>query len=621
MNTLYSKYEKKFLVISFVALFFLIYQKYLSAFPVSEYLQLAISLTAYFLIAIDVVIGAIKTLVKQRRMSEQFLMVVATIGAFLLADFPEALAVMIFYKVGKLFEDHARGRAHNDISSLVKLRPTCVRVIDESGNEGVVKPRAVKIGQIIKVLKGEIVALDGDLIEDSAAIDTSAITGESEPRLFLKGQSVPSGCINQGRVITLKVNTLHKNSSITKLLNLIEDANTNKSRPEKLIRRFAIFYTPIVVAFACILALVPLFIESATFSDWVERALMFLVVSCPCALVLSVPLSFFGGLGAISKKGVIVKGSIFIETLSKIKAIAFDKTGTLTYGRFAIDNIECFNSYTKEDVLTFALSLEKNSTHPLAQSIVDAARKEGLPEIEARDIEEFSGLGICALVDNKKVYAGKDLFVQKYVDEPLKKVNSSKTPIYVAVDNKLCGIIELADEVKKEAKDCICALKSLGIKTCLISGDKKAVVEEIASYLGIDRYYYEQSPKDKIEKFKALKNENNPMSFVGDGLNDAPVLALADVGIAMGDMGSASAVESADIVVMNDNLSSIIKTIELSKKTLKLAISNMYLVMLIKLAILILGACGIANIWLAIFGDVGVLILAVANAMRSLRFK
>src|SRR5574344_218549 len=621
MSVFLEREEKKLLILALFVMIFLIYQKYFSSTPFSFVYQCLIACTAYLLIASDIIYSAFKTLFKQRRMSEQFLMMIATFGAFALKDLPEALAVMIFYKVGELFEAFASGKAHNEISSLIKLKPNSVRVINESGVEEIIKPKMVKIGQTIKVLAGEVIAIDGDLIEDSAAIDTSALTGESEPKLFTKGQSVPSGCINQGNVITLKVNTLSKNSSITRLLNLIEDAAANKSKPEALIRRFAIWYTPFVVGAACLLALTPIVIEGALFSDWIERALVFLVVSCPCALVLSVPLSFFGGMGAISKIGVIVKGSIHIETLAKLKAIAFDKTGTLTFGKFKVVTVKSYD-FNDSKLIALASTLESNSTHPIAKSIVDFAQNKKSEQVSITDIEEKSGLGIQGKYNEGLVRVGKKSFIQEFVPNlKLQDEANDKTQIYVSLDDKCIGLFELFDELKPSAATLIDSLNKLNLQTVLITGDRKDVANSVAKKLNISKVFYEQSPMDKLENFKKFKNENEIAAFIGDGLNDAPVLSTADVGIAMGDIGSASAVEAADVVIMKSDLNAVAKTILMAKKTYNLALSNLYFVMGIKALILLLGAFGFANIWLAIFGDVGVVILAVCNAMRALRFK
>lgn len=616
-----EKHEKSLLGIALIAMLVLIYNKYLALSPMPLVYQVAMAVVAYLLIASDVLVSAFKTLFKQRRMSEQFLMMIATFGAFALCDLPEALAVMIFYKIGELFEEYASGRAHNDISSLVKLKPSFVRLVDENGNEQKVKPRQVKIGDVFKVLKGEVIAIDGNLCDDTAAIDTSALTGESEPRLYTCGQSVPSGCINQGQVIHLRANTLSKNSSITRLLNLIEDAAASKSKPENLIRRFSVWYTPLVVGCAVILALVPLFFQQAEFSDWIERALVFLVVSCPCALVLSVPLSFFGGMGAISRIGVIIKGSIHIETLSKLKAIAFDKTGTLTYGKFTVNKIHS-ESLAEDELLSYAVSLEKNSTHPIALSIVEYGRQRKIEEYEVGSVIEKSGMGLESTINGHDVRIGRKEYISSSCGAfEYNEKDAESSYVYISVDNRFSGVIAIADTLKPSAKIMLDSLHAQGIKTVLISGDKKAVAEAICRKLDIKECYYEQSPQGKLDTLTSLKKTLSPIAFAGDGLNDAPVVSASDVGIAMGDIGSASAIEAADVVIMHGDLSAISRTVILAKKTYNLAISNMYFVMLVKLLILMLGAIGFANIWLAIFGDVGVLILAVCNAMRALSFK
>ncbi|MBE6423738.1 heavy metal translocating P-type ATPase [Succinivibrio dextrinosolvens] len=621
MLSFQEKHEKSLLGFALVVMLVLIYNKYFAQTPMPIVYQAVIAVAAYLLIASDVLVSAFKTLFKQRRMSEQFLMMIATFGAFGLCDLPEALAVMIFYKIGELFEEYASGRAHNDISSLVKLKPSFVRLVDENGNEQKVKPRQVKIGDVFKVLKGEVIAIDGNLCDESAAIDTSALTGESEPRLYTCGQSVPSGCINQGQVIHLRANTLSKNSSITRLLNLIEDAAASKSKPENLIRRFSVWYTPLVVGCAVLLALVPLFYSQAEFSDWIERALVFLVVSCPCALVLSVPLSFFGGMGAISRIGVIVKGSIHIETLSRLKAIAFDKTGTLTYGKFTVNNIHSV-SISDDELLSYAVSLEKNSTHPIALSIVEYGKQRKVREFEVGSVIEKSGMGLESTINGHDVRIGRKEYISKYCGAfDYTEEDEESSYVYISLDNEFSGVIAIADTLKPSAGTMLDSLHSMGIKTVLISGDKRSVAEGISRKLGIKECYYEQTPQGKLDTLNSLKNKLSPVAFAGDGLNDAPVVSASDVGIAMGDIGSASAIEAADVVIMHGDLSAISRTVLLAKKTYKLAISNMYFVMLVKLLILLLGALGIANIWLAIFGDVGVLILAVCNAMRSLKFK
>ncbi len=587
---------------------------------INSYLKLALFALAYVAVAYETVIAAFKTLFKRFRMSEQFLMSVATFGAIALGDYAEALAVLIFYEIGELFEEYASGRSHKEITSLIALKPQIVRVIDKDGNELKVKPRKVKVGQTIRVLAGEAVALDGTLKNDSASVDMSALTGESEPFLYKKGEEIPSGGINMGSVIELTVTKDNSNSSITRLIELIEDAAANKSKPEALISRFAVYYTPLVVTCAIILALVPLFVAGESFSDWIERALVFLVVSCPCALVLSVPLSFFGGLGAISKIGVMVKGSIHIETLSKLTVLALDKTGTITQGKFKPADFIVDDGSSKSELLSCVYALESATTHPIGTAIVNYCKINGVELKKAEAIHEVSGYGIEGIIDGKKVAVGSREFIEKITSRT--DLDQSKvigTEVLAAVDGRFIGGIVLNDEPKAGALEFFGSLKSLGITSCMITGDKESVAANIAKRLGIEKYYAKMLPEDKLKAVKDLKTKSTAVvGFVGDGINDAPVLAASDVGIAMGQFGSASAVEASDVVVMNDDLRKIPQAISLARRTYKLAMQNIVFVIACKLLILVLGAMGIAGIWVAIFGDVGLCVLAVLNAMRAL---
>ncbi len=587
---------------------------------INSYLKLALFALAYVTVAYETVIAAFKTLFKRFRMSEQFLMSVATFGAIALGDYAEALAVLIFYEIGELFEEYASGRSHKEITSLIALKPQIVRVIDKDGNELKVKPRKVKVGQTIRVLAGEAVALDGTLKNDSAAVDMSALTGESEPFLYKKGEEIPSGGINMGSVIELTVTKDNSNSSITRLIELIEDAAANKSKPEALISRFAVYYTPLVVTCAIILALVPLFVAGESFSDWIERALVFLVVSCPCALVLSVPLSFFGGLGAISKIGVMVKGSIHIETLSKLTVLALDKTGTITQGKFKPADFIVDDGSSKSELLSCVYALESATTHPIGTAIVNYCKINGVELKKAEAIHEVSGYGIEGIIDGKKVAVGSREFIEKITSRTdLDQSNVIGTEVLAAVDGRFIGGIVLNDEPKAGALEFFGSLKSLGITSCMITGDKESVAANIAKRLGIEKYYAKMLPEDKLKAVKDLKTKSTAVvGFVGDGINDAPVLAASDVGIAMGQFGSASAVEASDVVVMNDDLRKIPQAISLARRTYKLAMQNIVFVIACKLLILVLGAMGIAGIWVAIFGDVGLCVLAVLNAMRAL---
>lgn len=587
----------------------------------NQIVVIALTAVVYLWVSYPVLIAAARDLLVRHRMSEQFLMAVATFGALGLQDFPEALAVMVFYLIGEAFEDYASQRSHNEIASLVKLKPSKVRLIHDDGSEELVAPRKVKIGQRIRVLAGEAVALDGALVDASASVDMSALTGESEPALFTQGQEVPSGVINMGKVIELTVTRDNKNSSLTRLINLIEDAAANKSRPEALITRFAVYYTPIVVGCAILLTLVGL-LPDEDFSNWLTRGLVFLVVSCPCALVLSVPLSFFGGLGAISKTGVMVKGSIHIEALSKLKSIALDKTGTITQGKFQVRSIECLGSVDETAIMTALYALESLTTHPIGVAVVNYCKEHELQLKEAREVQEITGFGLQGKVEGKQVAVGKERFVTEKLGltVPERSANSLGvgTELYVVIDGELCGRITLSDSVKDSALPFFDAMHNLGIKTYMITGDKKEVAAHIAAQCHISAFYAEQLPEDKLSTFKAIKDKDGVVAYVGDGINDAPTLAAADVGIAMGQFGSAAAVEAADVVVMNDDLTKIPTTIKLAQQTYALAKQNMIFVIAVKALILLLGALGYANIWLAILGDVGLCVLAVLNAMRPL---
>lgn len=612
--------EKVALAFATLVMIALILYEHTPLVHINDAVALVLCVIAYIPVAWKTVFSAFKNLILNKTLNEQFLMVIATIGAFGIKDYAEALAVMIFYLIGESFEEYARGKANNEITSLVKLKPQTARLIDENGKAAIVKPRQVKAGQIIRVLAGEVVALDGELISESAAMDTSAITGESEPRAYLKGEEIPSGCVNKARVIELKVTRTFRNSSITRLLNLIEDAAANKSRPEALIRRFSVWYTPIVVACAVILALVPLFVSGASWSDWGTRALVFLVVSCPCALVLSVPLSFFGGMGAISKTGVMIKGSIYLENLAKLKALAFDKTGTITRGAFSVTGIKAQEGITGDELLSMAASLEQESSHPLAKAVVASATERKLKLSDVTDVTEKAGLGLSGNLDGAVIAAGRREYIEEICRLTLERTDSKGTDIFVARDGKFAGVISLFDKPKQSAMPAIKDLERMGIATCLITGDKRESASEVARRLGMSEALSEQLPEDKLRNFESFKKRYGISGFVGDGINDAPVLAASDVGIAMGQFGSQAAVEAADVVVMNDDLTRIPGAIRLARRTYTLALENMWLSVGIKLLILILGALGFANIWLAIFGDVGVLILAVLNAMRSLGF-
>ena len=614
-----NRRQKLVLGVALAVMLLLILDKYTTLIVLPPGAALVLSVATYLVLAWKVPLEAFKTLIKTRRFTEQTLMVIATFGAFGLKDYPEALAVMVFYIIGDLFEEYAAGRSRNEITALIKLKPSMVRVLDPDGAERQEKPKKVRIGEIIRVAAGEAVALDGYLLEENAALDTSALTGESTPRPYHRGEEVPSGCINCSQVITLKVSRDSPNSSLTRLLNLIEDAAANKSRPETLIRRFALWYTPIVVGAAAFMALLPLFWGGENWSEWIMRALVFLVVSCPCALVLSVPLTFFGGLGAISKTGVMIKGTIYLENLSRIKLLAFDKTGTLTSGEFSVEHVRAVGADEKEMVRLCA-ALESCSTHPLARAVVERARELKVQLPKPEQVVEKAGLGISGVVEGRQVTCGRLEYIRSLTSDLPKQDRNEGTDIHVVCDGRWLGTLELFDRPRESAAASISSLHELGIKTYLLTGDRESSAKAAATRLHISDYRAEQLPEDKLRNFKELKEKYGCAAFAGDGINDAPVLAASDVGIAMGQFGSAAAVEAADVVVMSSDLGKIPGAVKLSRRTCALAMQNMIFVIAVKLTILVLGALGLAGIWLAIFGDVGVLILAVLNAMRTLRF-
>lgn len=586
----------------------------------SYVLKFIIFAVCYLSLSYKIIYKAFNTLILRRRMNEQFLMTIATFGAIYLQDLSEALAIMIFYLIGQTFEDYAKAKSHKEITSLIKLKPSVARVVNADGSISECLPRKVKIGTVVRVLAGDSVPLDGVLISDNAILDTSAVNGESQPYHITQGQNVLSGCINKDKVFDFKVSKRYSDSQIARLIALVEDSVLNKSKPEALISRFAAFYTPVVVTMAALLAIAPFIIDGLDKDDWINRALIFLVISCPCALVLSVPLSFFGGLGAISKIGVMVKGSIFIEILARLKAIALDKTGTLTKGELSVENFICHTD--EQQVLAYVKALEQNSNHPIATALVKYCDERGVNACELSEIQEQAGLGIQGFNGEHHIYIGNGNYIQKKLKLELENQHQSGPVVYVAQDDALLAVIELSDSVKEEAIVFIKSLDQLGIKPYMITGDKQQAAQAIANKIKLDsnNVYSECLPEQKLTTVQKLKHDYHEIAFIGDGINDAPVLSNSDVGIAMGKNGSALAVEASDVVVMNDDLLKIIKAIKISKKTYKLAIENIVLIIGVKALILALGAFGFANIWLAILGDVGLLIISILNSMRSLAF-
>lgn len=585
----------------------------------NEWITKGIYIVAYLIVGLEIVIKAIKNIFKGEVFDEHFLMAVATIGAFAIGEFPEAVAVMLFYQIGELFQDYAVDKSKESITNLMDIRPD-VAVVKRNGKLETVKPETVKIGEEIVVKPGEKIPLDGTIIDGRSMLDTSALTGESVPRSAKIGEKVLSGCINQSGVLTIKVEKEFVESTVSKILDLVENASNKKSKSENFITKFAKIYTPTVVGIAVLLAIIPPFLLNwGSFSEWLERALTFLVVSCPCALVISIPLGFFGGIGGASRKGVLIKGSNYLELLSKTDIFVFDKTGTLTEGVFEVQKINPVD-ISEEELLKIAAYAESYSNHPISASIKKAYQKEINQEIIEKT-EEISGKGIVSQIENKTVVIGNNKIMQEKGIE-YKESNDIGTILYVAINNKFEGSIVIADKIKEDAKQTIQGLKRNTVsKTVMLTGDKKEIAEKVAKQIEIDEVYTDLLPDQKVEKVEELmkqKTEKGKLAFVGDGINDAPVLAISDIGIAMGGLGSDAAIEAADIVIMNDKPSKILEAIKISNKTMRIVKQNIIFAISVKILVLILGACGIATMWEAVFADVGVSFIAILNSLRAL---
>ncbi|MGN2617766.1 heavy metal translocating P-type ATPase [Bacillus stercoris] len=586
-------------------------------------IEFCLFLAAYLIIGGDIVIRAVKNIIRGQVFDEHFLMALATIGAFLIQQYPEGVAVMLFYQIGELFQGAAVSRSRKSISALMDIRPDYANVKTKNGIEQV-SPEDVQTGDIIVVNPGESIPLDGKVVQGSAMVDTSALTGESVPRKAAEGQEVMSGFINQNGVLHIEVTKGYQDSAVSKILDLVQNASSRKARTENFITKFAKYYTPAVVIIAVLLAFVPpLVVSGAALSDWVYRALIFLVISCPCALVVSIPLGFFGGIGAASKAGVLVKGSNYLEALNQVKYAVFDKTGTLTKGSFEVTEIKPSEGFTKDSLLEAAAYAELHSQHPIAESVRKAYGKMLSPDA-IESYEEISGHGIFAKVNGTEILAGNKKLMER---EQIEDVPGEKagTIVHVAVGQRYAGAIIIADEVKEDAAQAVADLKSLGIKqTAMLTGDSKQMGEAVGKQLGIDEVYAELLPQDKVAQVEALEAKllpNEKLIFVGDGINDTPVLARADIGAAMGGLGSDAAVEAADIVLMTDQPSKIAEAIRIAKRTRRIVWQNIGFALGVKAIFLILGAFGIATMWEAVFSDVGVTLLAVANAMRVMRLK
>lgn len=579
-----------------------------------------IYIISYLIVGLEVVKEAIEHIIKGKVFDENFLMAIATIGAFAIGEFPEAVAVMLFYQVGELFQSYAVNKSRKSIWDLMNIRPDFANVERNSKIEKV-NPKEVKIGEIIVVKPGEKIPLDGNIIEGKTTLDTKALTGEALPREVAEGKEVLSGCVNLSGLIKVKVSKEYGESTVSKILDLVENASNKKTKSENFITKFAKYYTPIVVIMAVLIAIIPpILIKDANFTDWIYRALSFLVVSCPCALVISIPLSFFGGIGGAAKAGILIKGSNYLEALSKTETIVFDKTGTLTKGIFEVQEIKP-NGITKEELLKLVAYAENYSNHPISVSIKNAYKGEIDKNVDIK-IEEIAGQGIYAKIEEKEVLVGNEkLMKENNID--FIKCEKIGTTLYIAINKKYSGYIVISDAVKEDAINTIKELRKGFIKeTVMLTGDRKEVGESVAKELGINKVYTELLPDGKVEKIEELlKNKTGKVAFVGDGINDAPVLALADIGIAMGGLGSDAAIEAADVVLMTDEPSKIVKAMQISKKTMKIVKQNIVFAISIKILVLILSAMGISTMWEAVFADVGVSVLAILNALRALRVK
>ncbi|MEH2014955.1 heavy metal translocating P-type ATPase [Nostoc sp.] len=586
-------------------------------YSIGEYL---LFIPAYLLSGWSVLKTAGRNILKGRVFDETFLMAVATLGAIAIHKLPEAVGVMLFYKIGELFQDIAVSRSRNSIKALLEVRPDYAN-IQIDGELKKVSPETVKIGDIIVVKPGEKIPLDGEIIDGNSQVDTSALTGESVPRTVRLGETVLAGMINKMGVLSIKVTKLFDESSIAKILDLVQNAKSKKAETEKFITKFARYYTPIVVFTSLAVALLPpLFISGATSSEWVYRALILLVISCPCGLVISIPLGYFGGVGGAAKRGILVKGSTFLDSLNAVNTVVFDKTGTLTKGVFQVAKIVPQNGFNEQELLQLAAKVESHSNHPIAQSIRNAYG-EKIDALDVRDYEEIAGYGIRAKVKNQVVIAGSDRLLHR--EKIAHDSQLEGTVIHLAVDDIYAGYIVIADELKEDARHAIQALKRMGVeKTVMLTGDNQAIASQIAQQLGIDTYEAELLPEEKvnaIEKLLSTAGKHGKVAFIGDGINDAPVIARADVGMAMGGLGSDAAIETADIVIMTDAPSKVAEAIQIARKTRQIVWQNIGFALAIKAVFIGLGIFGIATMWEAVFADVGVAMLAIFNATRAMK--
>ena len=593
----------------------------------NPYLDFFLYLIPYLIVGYDVLKGALHGILNKQVFDENFLMAVATVGAIGLGEYPEAVAVMLFYQIGELFQSYAVGKSRKNISNLMDIRPDYAN-IEKDGELVKVDPDEVAIGDIITVVVGEKIPLDGIVVEGTSSLNTSALTGESKPRVVKVNDEVISGCINMESPLKIKTTKDFGESTVSKILDLVENATSAKSKSENFITKFAHYYTPIVCYSALAVAILPPLVNGLilgngyNWSTWLIRALTFLVVSCPCAIVISIPLSFFGGIGGASSQGVLVKGSNYLEQLSKVKIVAFDKTGTMTKGIFEVTTIHN-NEFSKEELLDYAAHGEIFTTHPIGKSIIKEYGKP-LDKSRVKSVKEIPGKGIKAIIDDKTVLIGNEKLMSEY-GVSIIECHDEGTIVHLALDNHYKGHIHIGDVIKPTSEKAISELKKIGIRlTVMLTGDERHVGENVAKKLNIDRVYSELLPQDKVSKVEELlkdKKEDEVLAFVGDGINDAPVLSLADIGIAMGALGSDAAIEAADVVLMDDDPLKIAKAIKIAKKCMRIVYENIFFAIGIKVACLILTAIGITNMWIAIFADVGVMVICVLNAIRALNVK
>ncbi len=611
-----KKLRKSLYKILWAALFFAA-----ALLPLPQIVKLSFFSLSYVIVGLPIVIKALRNIKNGEVFDENFLMTVATLGAVALGEYPEAVAVMLFFQIGEFFQSYAVSRSRKSIAALMDIRPDFARV-QKNGEWAEVSPEEVEKGSIIEIRSGEKIPLDGVIISGDSSLDISSLTGESLPREVAKGDAVLSGAINLGGVLHVKTTSVYAESTVAKILDLVENASSRKAEVENFITKFSHWYTPVVVILAVLLTFVPPFLFSQSLLVWTYRAITFLVISCPCALVISIPLSFFGGIGAASKCGILIKGSNYLEALAQTEIVVFDKTGTLTKGSFTVTKIVPEGNISAAELLEIAACMEAYSSHPIAVSIKNAYGKK--PDTQrVSNVKDCFGKGICGNLDNDEIVLGNiQIMRDKGVDVP--DVQAAGTVIYVLKNGRYQGYLLIEDEIKKDSVAAIQQLKKMGVaQTVMLTGDRQNTARNVAQKLNLDKFYAELLPADKVRKFEELldiKNSDGKVLFVGDGINDAPVLARSDIGVAMGGMGADAAIEAADVVIMTDEPSKIAKAVEISKKTLRLVHENVVFILAVKFAVLGLGAAGYASIWAAVFADVGVSVISILNAMRALRF-